>query len=157
MTNHPIVMVHKISFLSEKIMDYLLKKEMNLSSSQYAVLLFCDLFPNISQQQIAEMRNCTEASISRTIKLMMKKGFLQRDNALGDKRKKELLLTSNGKILLEKSKKIVGKEFGSFCSVLSEKEKKETSHIFEKIWKKVSLRAEHLDIIKCHHHLKHKK
>lgn len=153
---HPFVVIHKISFLKEKIIDYILKREMDLSFSQYMVLVFYDFFPNISQHGIAELRNCTEASISRTTKLLIKKGLLEVGDIGNDRRTKKLRLTNKGKTLLKNAKKIVNKEFDSFCSVMTKNQKRETFEILDKVWKKVFERGENLNIIKYKNHLKNK-
>jgi len=152
--NHPIITAHKISFLKEKVIDCLLKKEMNLSFPQYAVLLFCDLFPCVSQQKIAEFRNCTEASVSKTIKLMMNKGFLTRKGVKGDKRKNEIKLTTKGNRLLKRAKMVVKKEFDLLCSSLTKTEYKNIGNLLDKVFERVLLRAEDLKIIKNKEHIK---
>ena len=59
---HPIITMHKVCFLNEKIQDHLLKKKLDLSLSQYMVLVFLSLKPGQSQEDLAVRRNSTEAS-----------------------------------------------------------------------------------------------
>jgi len=119
---HPIIMMHKICSLNEKIQDHLLKKKLDLSLSQYMILILLSLEPGQSQESLAARRNSTEASISRTVKILIRKKFITSRFDPQDKRKKELLLSDRGQKLLVRSKNIVSQEFDLFLREIDKDE-----------------------------------
>ncbi len=145
---HPIITMHKVCFLNEKIQDHLLKKKLDLSLSQYMVLVFLSLKPGQSQEDLAVRRNSTEASISRTVKILIRKKFITCQPDLADKRKKKLFLSGSGQKLLVRAKNIVSQEFNSFLREIDKDEGEELERNLEKILKAITDRGQRLSIIK---------
>ena len=140
--------MHKVCFLNEKIQDHLLKKKLDLSLSQYMVLVFLSLKPGQSQEDLAVRRNSTEASISRTVKILIRKKFITCQPDLADKRKKKLFLSGSGQKLLVRAKNIVSQEFNSFLREIDKDEGGELERNLEKILKAITDRGQRLSIIK---------
>ncbi|MEI6528519.1 MAG: MarR family transcriptional regulator [bacterium] len=145
---HPIITMHKICFLNEKIQDHWLKKKLNLSLAQYMILIFLSLKPGLSQEDIAQRRNCTEASVSRIIRIMAEKKFITSRSAVGDKRKKELFLSDRGRKLLVRAKNIVNQEFGLILQKVGQEEENKLKKSLDKILLTITDRAHKLSVIR---------
>lgn len=74
----------------DKVMD-------NLTVDQGLTLLVMDKYPNLSQQQIAELVFKDKASITRIIELLVQKGLVSRAIHPTDRRKFDLHLTAAGR------------------------------------------------------------
>lgn len=88
--------IHKLAFLLEKRADSDLKEQIGIGFAQYKVLEAINQNMLARQNMIAEMLDQTEASISRQIKILQKKGLIIVSEVMGNKRAKELSLTEIG-------------------------------------------------------------
>ncbi len=87
---------HKISFLLEKTADEALKRQLGIGFAQYKVLEAVNHNTLARQNTVAEMLDQTEASISRQVRILEKKGLINITDVMGNRRAKELSLTTVG-------------------------------------------------------------
>lgn len=88
--------IHHLSFLFEKQADENLKNELGIGFAQYKVLEAINQNTLAKQNLIASLLDQTEASISRQIKILSKKGLINVATVMGNKRAKEISLTKVG-------------------------------------------------------------
>ena len=77
-------------------------KEFNVTRSDMSFLLTLNEMGEITQKELAESRNLNNATVTRALERLEKKGFVKRVDDENDKRKKNVLLTSEGKETLNK-------------------------------------------------------
>lgn len=78
-----------------------------ITIDQAMVLIFLKKYPDLSQKEIAELVFKDAASVTRTIELMTKNGYLSRSINHKDKRRYSLRLTEMGVQVLDKMKGII--------------------------------------------------
>ncbi|MDU0372809.1 MarR family winged helix-turn-helix transcriptional regulator [Hymenobacter endophyticus] len=72
----------------------------NLTVDQALTLVVLNKFPELSQQQLAELVFKDKASLTRMLELLVQKGFVVRAMHASDRRKFSLTLTRQGQQLL---------------------------------------------------------
>ncbi|MDY8135868.1 MarR family transcriptional regulator [Aquimarina sp. 2201CG5-10] len=73
----------------------------DITVDQGLVLSFLNNYPELSQKEIAKMMFRDNASMTRMIDLMVKKGYLERSMNDKDRRRHTIEITDNGKQILE--------------------------------------------------------
>lgn len=96
MTHRIYWQMQKIAFLLEKKADESLNENLDIGFAQYKVLEAINQNSLARQNMVAEMLDQTEASISRQIRILEKKGMITVVNVMGNKRARELSLTRVG-------------------------------------------------------------
>lgn len=99
--------LHKLSFVLEKRADEALKRELDIGFAQYKVLEAINQNTLTKQNAVAEMLDQTEASISRQVKILQKKGLITIDDVMGNRRARELSLTRVGEDLVRSAEHIL--------------------------------------------------
>lgn len=93
-------------------------KEFNVTRSDMSFLLKLNEMGEMTQKDLAESRNLNNATVTRALERLEKKGFVNRVDDEKDKRKKNVLLTSEGKQvvnnILKKHEKFKKEIFGDF-------------------------------------------
>ncbi|MBO6111159.1 MAG: MarR family transcriptional regulator [Methanobrevibacter sp.] len=72
-------------------------KEFNVTRSDMSFLLKLNEMGKVTQKDLAESRNLNNATVTRALERLEKKGFVKRIDDENDKRKRIVLLTSEGK------------------------------------------------------------
>lgn len=72
-------------------------KEFNVTRSDMSFLLKLNEMGKATQKDLAESRNLNNATVTRALERLEKKGFVKRIDDENDKRKRIVLLTSEGK------------------------------------------------------------
>lgn len=78
-----------------------------ITINQIILLIEIDRNPEISQVDLAELLFKDVASITRMIELLVREGFIKREEHKEDRRKKNLNITKKGKKLLDKAIPII--------------------------------------------------
>ena len=99
--------IQKLSFLLEKRADDSLKDQLDIGFAQYKVLEAINQNSLARQNMIAEMLDQTEASISRQIKILEKKGLITVARVMGNKRARELSLTRVGEDIVRQAEHVL--------------------------------------------------
>ena len=99
--------IHKLAFLLEKRADEALKDQLGIGFAQYKVLEAINQNKLAKQNLIAELLDQTEASVSRQIKILHKKGLIIVGSVMGNKRAKELSLTRVGEDIVRQAEELL--------------------------------------------------
>lgn len=93
---------YRIQFLYEKMMATIIQKaQLDIRPDQVPVMFCIHINPKISQQEIANCLDRDKASMTRTIKNLVSKGYIVTSSCPTDNRKNVLTLTPNGKSIVE--------------------------------------------------------
>ena len=88
---------------SHKLMARFKENEVDLSLDLYILLFQIDLNDLVTQQKLADHLQKDKSVVMRQIKSLIERGYVIRSWNDNDKRKKNLVLTRSGKLLLEDS------------------------------------------------------
>lgn len=98
---------YRIQFLYEKMMTRIIQKtQLDIRPDQVPVMFCIHINPTISQQEIANCLDRDKASMTRTIKNLVGKGYITTSNCPIDNRKNTLTLTPKGNSIID----IISKE-----------------------------------------------
>lgn len=109
----------------DRIVNITLRKEMDFGASLFRILMALTVRPDITQKEIAEYWDVTEASVSRQISILEKKGWV--------KRKPTLTITPRGTATLEKARGKMDKVFEKIFKKINNKKRKAASAIIEEL------------------------
>lgn len=100
---------HKVTQIAYKINQYLSKDliEFDIAPEQRVILEVVDKNEKISQNELSQFLKKDKTTVSRTLDVIEKKGYIVRKYTNEDKRIKFITLTSFGKEALDKTEKIV--------------------------------------------------
>lgn len=82
-------------------------KKIKISFDQYQVLLEISTQKNLNQITIGQKLGKDNASITRILHILNKKGFINRKKSETNRRKNDLELTNEGLSIIDKSNKII--------------------------------------------------
>lgn len=116
-------MLQKSLFFFDKMVDQILRKEIELTLAQFHVLMMIYMRGTASQQVIAEMLQNTQASVSRQVSILLEKKCVTRVQNPLNKREYRLTNTALGTSLVKKSVKALDKKLKEVLSIVPEKDK----------------------------------
>ncbi len=125
--------IHKLAFLLEKRADENLKAQAGIGFAQFKVLEAIGSNMLAKQNLIASQLDQTEASISRQIKILQKKGLISVASVMGNRRARELSLTEKGEELLLQSVEILDMAQAQIIGALSYQEQRHFQELFERM------------------------
>ena len=125
--------IHKLAFLLEKRADESLRSELDIGFAQYKVLEAINQNMLARQNTIATMLDQTEASISRQVKILQKKGLIVVAEVMGNKRAKELTLTAVGDEMVRHAEEILDVTQAQVIGGLSYQEQRLFQELFERM------------------------
>ena len=125
--------LHKLVFLMDKIGDQSLQKNVNITFSQFRILLAINHKENLSQRDIAEFWDMTQAAVSRQVEILIKKKLVTRKDNKDNRREHVLNLTVEGENLLTKASVALDTEYHSVYKVISEEEQSIMSRNLDKL------------------------
>jgi DNA-binding MarR family transcriptional regulator len=128
--------IHKLAFLLEKRADEVLRSELDIGFAQYKVLEAINQNMLARQNMVAMMLDQTEASISRQIKILQKKGLIQVSEVMGNKRAKELSLTVVGDEMVRHAEEVLDVTQAQVIGGLSYQEQRLFQELFERMLSK---------------------
>ncbi len=105
----------------------------NITVDQGNILLFLHHYPELSQKEIAELIFKDNASMTRMIDLMVKKGYLARSVNNNDRRRHTIDITTKGKEVLKKLPPIISQNRSKALEGITEDEMNQLEHILNKI------------------------
>lgn len=97
-------------------------EKMDLTLSQTRVLLVLALNNGVSIDFLAEKSNIGKSSVTKSVKILEKKGFLTKDINPEDNRKKIVKITNKGRNIQKEALKINNEIEESIVSVIGEEE-----------------------------------
>jgi DNA-binding MarR family transcriptional regulator len=128
--------IHKVAFLLEKRADESLKSHLGIGFAQYKVLEAINQNMLAKQNTIAKLLDQTEASISRQIKILQKKGLIEVSEVMGNKRAKELTLTVIGDEMVSQAENVLDIAQAQVVGGLSYQEQRLFQELFERMLNK---------------------
>jgi DNA-binding MarR family transcriptional regulator len=99
--------IHKLASLFEKKADEQLRLELGIGFAQYKVMEAINQNALTKQNTIAKLLDQTEASVSRQVSILQKKGLITVQRVMGNKRAKELLLTRVGEDICRQAEHVL--------------------------------------------------
>ncbi len=115
-------LLQHLSSVLAKQSDQTLQERLGVGLSQFKILMILQWHPNIRQRQIAEALGQTEASISRQIKLMHTRGWLQTTISPVNRREHITSPTAKGIRLAQKALDLLNDHHAPTFGQLSEKQ-----------------------------------
>ncbi len=100
---------------------------------QGLVLIFLDKYPEMTQNEIAQLVFKDNASMTRMINTMVSKNYLKRSMNTEDRRRFSIQLTPEGKEILKKLPKIIQKNRQTSLQGISDKELTQLENTLKKI------------------------
>jgi DNA-binding MarR family transcriptional regulator len=137
MTSRLYWQIQKLAFLLEKRADEALKNQLDIGFAQYKVLEAINQNMLARQNMIADMLDQTEASISRQIKILQKKGLISVADVMGNKRARELSLTRVGEEIVRTAEDVLDITQALVMGGLSYQEQRLLQELFERMLVKV--------------------
>jgi DNA-binding MarR family transcriptional regulator len=131
------VKLHKSVFLLDKLADKTLKESFGMSASQFRILLAIGSQTEISQKDIADYWEMTEAAVSRMLNPLIDKKLIIRSENRDNRSKNCLKLSRIGLATLENCIKTVDTENAELYAALTQTEKKALETGLNKILKKL--------------------
>jgi len=125
--------IHKLAFLLEKRADESLKAQADIGFAQYKVLEVIGRNMLAKQNNVARILDQTEASISRQIKILQKRGLINVASVVGNKRARELSLSQRGEELLSQCGDILDLAQAQVIGGLSYQEQQHLQQLFERM------------------------
>lgn len=123
--------IHRISFILEKLADEALRQNLDIGFAQFKVLEAIHHNELAKQNLIAELLDQTEASISRQIKILQKKGLIHANSVMGNKRAKELSLTRVGEDIVRQSQEVIDMAHAKIFVNMSSQDQQKFNDILE--------------------------
>ncbi len=115
--------IFTLVLIFKKIANKTLRAELNTTISQFKILVAIKRSPNISQQAIAEFWGATEASTSRQIEILAKKGLISRARDPENRRKYVLKLTKRGQKEIKRASLLMNATFERIFEEISDKDR----------------------------------
>jgi DNA-binding MarR family transcriptional regulator len=125
--------IQKLAFLLEKRADDSLKSQIDIGFAQYKVLEAINQNMLARQNMVAKMLDQTEASISRQVKILQKKGLIIIADVMGNKRARELSLTRVGEEIVRSAEEIIEISQAQVMGSLSYQEQRLLHELFERM------------------------
>lgn len=119
-TNNLSYLVQHLSAVMGKQADHLLQEQLGIGLSQFKILMVVEWNPRVQQKTIADSLGQTEASVSRQIKLLKKKGLLETKQDQHNRRKHITAPTTMGMQITEAATAIMRRNFGPEYASLGE-------------------------------------
>ena len=115
----PMIKMHKFMFLMQKMLDKELLSKFDVTFSQCRILAAVSYHSGISQKQIADFEELTEAAVSRHINILKKKGYITLVANSKNKKEHILHLTLGGKLLVKQCLKVLETKGETILGALS--------------------------------------
>jgi DNA-binding MarR family transcriptional regulator len=119
-TNNIGYLLQHLASVLAKQSDQNLQDRLGIGFSQFKILMVLQWHPNVQQRQIAEALGQTEASISRQIKLMHDKGWLQSTTSPANRRERITTPTTKGVHMTEEARAVLNEYHSPMFGRLSE-------------------------------------
>lgn len=119
-TNSLNYLVQHLASVMSKQTDQLLREQLGIGVSQYRILSALEWTPRIQQKTIADNLGQTEASISRQVALLTRKGLLVTKRDVANRRVHIVMPTPMGMQLTEAATAIIRRSMGPEYALLGE-------------------------------------
>ena len=117
----------------DRISTFILKKKMGFGVSQFRILYVLAYKPRITQKNIADFWDVTEASVSRQMSILEKRGFIERNKTAFSKP----IISPAGKKALDKALQHITESFEKIFKDIGSTDRKTITELLEKLLEKV--------------------
>ena len=124
----------------DRVSTAVLRKEMGFGVSQFRILYVLAFKPDISQKDIADFWDVTEASVSRQVGILEKRGYVTR--------KPKTTISPAGKKALDKAMEHVSVVFEKIFKDIDPIEREKIASLLEKLLEQVKISPLHNEICK---------
>jgi DNA-binding MarR family transcriptional regulator len=121
-TNNLGYLIQHLAAVMSKQTDKVLQEQLGIGLSQFRILMVLEWNPRVQQSTIATSLGQTEASISRQIKLLEKRGFLVTKPDPLNKRKHIATPTPIGNQITEAATAVIRRNLGPEFASMGEEE-----------------------------------
>ncbi len=125
--------IHKAVFVMDKIADSTLQDNINLTLSQFLILMNIVQNQGLTQIEIANFLEITQSAVSRQIDVLKNKNLILIKQNEENKREHLLFPTSLGKQVFTKSNNILHKTFDDLLKVMDDREKENLEKSLDKL------------------------
>lgn len=125
--------IHKVVLVMDKLADSTLSYQTGLTLSQFLILMNIVQNPGLTQIEISQFHEITQAAVSRLIDVLKSKDLIQIKKNEANKRENLLFPTLLGKDVFKESSKILEEEFNKLYSVMDEVEKENLEKSLDKL------------------------
>lgn len=125
--------IHKAVFVMDKVADSTLRQKLNLTLSQFLILMTVNKNPNITQIQVADFLEQTQAAASRQIDVLKNKKLIEIMKNQDNRRENLLSSTPLGQKVFTEANEILHKTFDDLYKIMSEKEKDHLEKSLDKL------------------------
>ena len=92
--------------ISKKLQKNFMESGIDLTPSQWTVLLYLTEQDGVSQQQLCEATCKDKPAMTRLLKSMERNGYIQRNERVGNRRCHEVHLTMKGKLMKQRAQRV---------------------------------------------------
>ncbi|MBI3495084.1 MarR family transcriptional regulator [Candidatus Berkelbacteria bacterium] len=124
---------HKLVFLTNKIVSKTLQKKLDLSFTNFLILMALRRHEKVSQKIIADFLDLTEAAVSRQIEILVEKKLVARSENETNRRAHILTLTAKGIRELESAFKELDQTFEHIYQNISARQRKEFITLLDRL------------------------
>lgn len=125
--------IHKAVFVMDKVADSTLQQKLNLTLSQFFILMAVNQNPNITQIQVADFLEQTQAAVSRQIDVLKNKKLIEITKNEENRRENLLSPTSIGRKKFMEANELLHKTFDDLYKVMSDGEKNQLEKSLDKL------------------------
>ncbi len=123
----------KLVFLLDKLAERVLQEKLDLTVSQFRMLMAINYKKGLSQKDIASFWEVSEAAVSRQLENLKDKGLIISEKNKNNRRENILKLTKKGHDHLEKASKLIDSKYEQIYKAISQKEKEVLVGSLEKL------------------------
>ena len=136
--------LHKVVFLLDKIADEILEEKLGMTFSQFKILIAID-HKTMSQREIADYWDMTEAAVSRQIELLLDKKLVELEENPDNRRQHVLKLSQAGREMYDKGFKVLDEKTEEVFVVLDEREREVMTDGIHKLLKVICTKGGKVD------------
>jgi DNA-binding MarR family transcriptional regulator len=123
----------------DRISTFVLRKKMGFGVSQFRILYVLAYKPHITQKDIADFWDVTEASVSRQMNILEKRGFIGRKKLKLSKPS----ISPTGKKALDQAMRHTTQSFEKIFKDIGTTDRKTIARLLEKLLEKVKISPPH--------------
>lgn len=125
--------IHKAVFVMDKAADSTLQNKLDITLSQFLILMAIEHHTNVSQTEIANFLELTQAAVSRQIEVLRNKKLITISQNEESRRENILRPTPLGQKLFREAGIILDETFENLYKVMTDKEKKSLEKSLDKL------------------------
>lgn len=117
----------------DKAADSSLQERLNLTLSQFLILMAVNQNPNITQVQVAGFLEQTQAAVSRQIDVLKNKKLIEITKNENNKRENLLFPTLHGRKVFTKANDVLHETFDDLYKIMNDREKNQLEKSLDKL------------------------